>query len=115
MVSLQFQAFSALIGIARVPTKRNFGSLAQSMDSRKQAGRRCGTRRRCDTNRNTARLCQRSARIQSAPSQRITDSMSLVMTSEYSMPLAAHAFGYMEIDVKPGIVLISLTITEPSG
>ena len=31
------------------------------------------------------------------------------------MPVASHAFGYMEIGVKPGIVLISLTITSPSG
>ena len=31
------------------------------------------------------------------------------------MPLAANSFGYIEIDVKPGIVLISLKTTAPSS
>ena len=31
------------------------------------------------------------------------------------MPVASHALGYIEIDVNPGIVLISLTSTSPPG
>src|SRR5581483_432189 len=50
------------------------------------------------------------------PTGRSTASwMSSSIRSAYASPLASHIFGYIEIGVKPGSVLISLRITSPSG
>ena len=42
-------------------------------------------------------------------------SIKVVISSRYDTPVASQALEYMEMGVKPGKVLISLTITVPSS
>ena len=80
--------------------------------SRDPAGRHYGAdtpRTRPDVTVEVAgRRCQR--RPVGRSSARVISSS---MSSGYSRPDAAHICGYIECGVKPGIVLISLTITSP--